>query len=684
MAQLWSKIEITFLREAADGEFMQFRMQSIPNPGTYTPYFREDWQTAPRFGLGQIQVVAQSGTLGAATASQYHTYFLLDYGFNFLFVGQVVSNVVTLWSSSYNFNIYDFSCSSGLATAVITNHTQDTFELVGTPAISAGTSPCNDINVSIETTELAPEVWLNNVQVETTNTNNPYTRDVSRGTPHRFVLLNASASTVTYPLAQANPIYVPKLLAENISINVTPSVSGATVAVSVEDENSIYVPNPDLTLDYSLNGTDWQSSNIFTGQAEGNYTMYVKDQFGCQVTKNYSVAGYGTRDPFLFISHANSIPFHEHEEIDNQTIYPGDHNLLAYQSLNDVQYCEEILFTNQDIITIQFKSNYDTPTVTLRKEDGNTWSIPTVQRTSNLGRFLSMDCMMYKYADGLTGLYFETGNTYDEADIVNGTYTLNGNLPDFAIIGQLIFVDGIGVFEISDVLFDSTINKKVIVFEYSYTGSPVAKIVDSIYDLLPYEIYEFTIDWSTYGNGLYDVLIDNTDTNNGTVQHLSENILIADEHTGTVAIRYFNDNNRDIFYKFGIEHFIRIPYIDIQANITDNVDVNITDLSAYLVESSLDDGNIFIFDHLTRQTMLRTSIALSCENLFLNNVGYLKQQSLEIEQIEKTNLYQITATLVKTNENYNINRQGQEGVEDGALDFNIPAFVGTGVGFIKR
>ncbi len=43
------------------------------------------------------------------------------------------------------------------------------------------------------------------------------------------------------------------------------------------------------TLQYSKNGTVYQASNIFTGLAAGNYTVYVKDANGCIVTSTATV-----------------------------------------------------------------------------------------------------------------------------------------------------------------------------------------------------------------------------------------------------------------------------------------------------------------------------------------------------------------------------------------------------------
>ena len=336
----------------------------------------------------------------------------------------------------------------------------------------------------------------------------------------------------------------------DIEVSVIPSVAGATVSFLIEP---LGLENPILTYEYSLDGTNYQTSNIFTGQANGSYTIYVKDNFNCVTTKNYEVTDSGTRDPYLFISQANSLIFAENESVDDCNIFRNDNNSLANQSLSDVVYCAENVYKPCDTITLQFKSNYDDPKVYIRFEDGSADQLLTLtKQTLNLNKFQYLDTWYYEYAPGKLGLYFLSGDTYDETGLPNGTFNLNGNLPDFAIIGQIITIDVLGTFIIQDVAFDSTIQRKVIVIDYTYVGLPTQTRVKSIYDILPYEIYEFTIDWSVYGIGLYDILISNEDSINGTVQHLSENIAIQDVIEKHLSIRYYNKNNRDIFYKFGI------------------------------------------------------------------------------------------------------------------------------------
>jgi hypothetical protein len=684
-----SQIQITFtLDNAIVFNFVEFEVYSFgatPN----AQLLREEFEdTFFRTGAGKIptQQITPTANPGEATASAFKSYFNLDYNFaNSYLVSQNV-NIITIEkiilpglickNGFRNFNTNMIGVSS-----VITNCPENLQGIVNVILSSKPILPCESIRISTETDELAETVKLNGVEIITGNTNNPFVTSVTRNLESRFEFIGATGS-VFYPAQNVLPLYIRRLAQEDIIVSVVPSISGATVSFSI---TPIPQENPLSTYEYSLDDVVYQTSNIFTGQTNGSYTIYVKDNFNCVVSKNYEVTDSGTREPYLFISKANSLIFAENETVDDCTVFRNDENSLANQSLADVVYCAENVYRTCDSITLQFKSNYDNPQAYIRFEDGSSnQALTLIKKTLNLNKFQYLDTWYYEYAPGKTGLYFLSGDTYDGAGLPNGTFNLNGNLPDFAIIGQIITIDVIGTFVIQDIVFDSSIQKKAIIIDYTFVGLPFETRVKSIYDILPFEVYEFSIDWSVYGVGLYDVLIINDDTLNGTVEHLSENIAIQETIEKHLAIRYFNENNRDIFYKFGIENFIRLPFIRIEAITIQDDKINITDLTSTLVDSSVTNGNTFYFDAVSQKVMRQLIIALSCENVFINGVGYIKNGEIESTNIEGTNLYEVTAEMINTNINYTNNRQGQTGYNSDYIDFDIPGFIDLdGTGLLK-
>ena len=454
---------------------------------------------------------------------------------------------------------------------------------------------------------------------------------------------------------------------------------GSTVGFSYDLIPQIGFIDP--VFQWSLDGVIYQPSNLFTGQPDGTYTVYMKDQFDCVKSKSYTIQNNIIRTAYQHVSQANSIEYVLQETVDNINTFTNQDNQFSYQNLNRLNYCENTLFTTSDNTPTQVKSNYDTIEVFLRSETGPDITIATTQQSQNLNRFQSLDGMMYNYGDGKSGLYFDTGNIYNELDTVIGTYTLNGNTPTLGSTGNVIEVVGFGFFVIEDVLYDENVQKNVLVIQNNFVSLPTSVVVKSTFDLLNFEVIQFNIDWSSYGVGLYDVLIKFSDAIYDDVCYVSENIEVALDHPNTLALHYFNDNNRDIFYKYGIQHFIRVPYLQTQLGVQDEIENNIGDFTTQLVESSIHKNDKYFFEALSSRKRIKLIIALSSKHLFINGIGYIKNSPVELDPIENTNLAYVNQILIRTNINYNINNQNQV-PSDGPITFDIPEFLNTGSQFI--
>jgi putative N-acetylmannosamine-6-phosphate epimerase len=190
----------------------------------------------------------------------------------------------------------------------------------------------------------------------------------------------------------------------------------------------------------------------------------------------------------------------------------------------------------------------------------------------------------------------------------------------------------------------------------------------------------------------------NSSSTYATVIYISEKISLAVTHDNTLGIRYFNKNNRDIFYKYGITHFVRIPFVSIVAKQKDDNEVNITDTSATVIESKVFEVNEFKFDVVTNEIMRKLVVALSCEHLFINNIGYVKDGNVETSNIQNTNLYEISVSLIKTGFSYDTIGgeivgtsatgydnllQGRPARDEDYVEFNVPQIITDGTNFIK-
>ena len=75
--------------------------------------------------------------------------------------------------------------------------------------------------------------------------------------------------------------------AYTISVSAGPPLSGSAISSATScsgatDGGITITPNTGISpYQYSLDGTNWQSSNVFTGLAPGAYTSFIKDGAGC-------------------------------------------------------------------------------------------------------------------------------------------------------------------------------------------------------------------------------------------------------------------------------------------------------------------------------------------------------------------------------------------------------------------
>lgn len=356
------------------------------------------------------------------------------------------------------------------------------------------------------------------------------------------------------------------------------------------------------------------------------------------------------RADYIYISKANSINMVEIVNPDDLLVFANENNLFNVDSQADFAYTEPTVFNNKDVPSLQIKSNYETMQLFRRNEDLVETELELLKMSDNLNKYANMDCIAYEHPSGRLAIYFDTGNIYDENNTVIGTYNLNGELPEFCKVGNIIDVAGIGGFQVSSVLIDYDINKKVCVFEYVYNTGTVNTKCCSVYDIIHYDVYEHYFDLKSLADGYYDIYVKATNKDEVVVEFLSENLLVQSENEGSIAMYYSDDNdNKDIFYKYGFVNFLRVFYADISRYNKEDNELNVNDNSTSLINSTLNFGNKFFFEDLTTKQIDTLSLALSCKNVFISGLGYLKDSSIAIETIDNTNIGTLEASMLLTN-----------------------------------
>ena len=649
-----------------------------------------------RSSIGQIptfnDVDSRSDvTMSARDAAENYAYYLaLDYSNNpNPFTITVNLNTVTITATAEGDNFVEVSTSTIASSTVEPGDVQiiNRYRLaISDSFVSASDiNNCSEFKINLTTDLDYDSVLTNNINQNDFTGGNAYSVDLIRDVDYVFNLVknvaNALPAVVRYP--SQGVLNIPSLNAINFDISESIINNSGTISIN---QNIISV----VSYEYSINnGVDWNAEGFFDGLAPGNYIIKVREKIdneylNCEIDIPVTLESNLTKEAFVSISKSNSIYFAKQEDTNDTNVFENDTNSFAYKSYNSINYCSEALLQTNDETRIQLKSSYDNITVTLRKENGMDKDIAIQQKTDNLEKFKSMDCVAAFYEENKTVIYFNSGNAYDTIGNVIGQFSLNGGLPDFAITGELIELPGYGVLEIDDIIYLDSISKRCIVVNTSFLGSlPQKLICKAYYDLLNYNIFDFDIFWNIEGTGTYDILITFENEGFDTIYYLSENINIQDKHYGTVAIKYFNTNNRDIFYKYEIEHFIRVPVIKEVDIITDTVENNITDTSVDLVTSVLNEGKEFTFEEMSREILIKLAIALSCEYVFINREGYTKSDSINLEPYENTNLQILSATMLKNNTNYNNKNKYKLGIDFGEEEIDVPTFITDTTNFIK-
>ncbi|RKS03737.1 hypothetical protein [Flavobacterium sp. 102] len=461
----------------------------------------------------------------------------------------------------------------------------------------------------------------------------------------------------------------------NFSININNSPNGATVTVS-------NVNSDGLDLEYSLNGTDWQESNVFSGLEADSYTLHVRDQYGCSKTIDFAVTDSNIYVPYFYISKSNSIRYAQRITWGDAANYKTDENTLSCEVEVGIPYHEVQLFQTADVITTQFKSNYASNIAKVVRADASEVNVPVVQKTNYIGQKDKRDARKYNLGDGKVGIYFLAGNRYDyDTNAVTGTHALNGLLPEWGVVGNYINIAS-AWFLIEQVIFDESKNADVLVITETYTGVDSAIISGCIYNIKNYEVFEYSIDMADYQDESIRVKLTCTDDNFPTIEHLSEQIDVAVRHPFTLDINYWNPENNDVFYGTGIRHRIRPIYTKAEGVPDEDSSIHKTDTDVILLNADLFEGKKFIFEPVTEEIWRKLMMALSHKEVYINGVKYAKNGDFETEgPLEETNLYVLKATMLKRGNAYNSDGTVFGTGSGGAIE--VPGLIEGNDGFIS-
>lgn len=531
------------------------------------------------------------------------------------------------------------------------------------------TNQCQNIKLNVTTDILAVKV-LGPVVINP-NTNNPFSFDFLRGQTINVLVEDSNGKQANQTIALPSP-----LTASNFTVTANNSPNGATAVINNTGLSG-------LTLQYSLDNITWQSSNVFTGLEVGDFTAYIKDQYGCSTSLDFNVSEFNITEPYFLYPKSNSIRLAERVVWDYITVFKTDENTLSCESDVELPYKEVQEWQSSDSITNQFRSNYESNIVTAEELDGTITNIPITQKTQNIGIKDKRDAIQYNLGSGKTGIYFNAGNTYDfDTNVVNGSYLLNGGRPEWAVIGNYIQI-GLSWFEIEQILYSEEKASDILVISNVYTGIEASIIVGSIYNRENFEVYEYTVNMASFLNSDFRTKLVASDPNFGTKTFLSEQINVQIKRSDLLEIKYKNSTNTDINYSTGITHLIRVPFNKLSGKYEDESETYKTDTTAILLGSELFEIDEILLEPNTKEIWRKINIALSHDTIEVNGVGYVKSAGFTTEgPLGETNLYVLTASMIKIGNVYNGNSGDSFGYTD-EENVEIPNLLESDSGYIE-
>ena len=662
----YSEIQITFNENLIEDNYVSFYMGTSPNGVTLLETFKNN-----RTASYQTRIANPSGTVGESSAISFVKFFTIDYNGSKKLEVTRISNIVTIKAKSTGI---DFSAGTSDANVTFAyNNYAGTIFSINSIGFENATNPNTHVKLKVDTTDIASSIQQ---PISTLNTGNPYYLEVLRNSTKAEKYLTFEATNVDLQKVLETIVLPNTLSSSNIFVTVNNSPNGATVII-----NSQFTYG--LTLEYSLDNSTWQTSNIFTGQADGDYTIYIKDNYGATTTKTFQVLNFGVDEPFDYVSKSNSLRLVKRSVNGIETDKQIDENRLSCEDYTAIVHKQFYCFESDHLDTTQIKTNYANISAKGIKEDGTEIDFTITKESNNIGLKDSRQAIKYNLLNGQTGIYFNTGKTYDfDTGIESGEYALNGNLPEWGKVGEFIKIDT-AWFEIVNVITDTNKQAEVLVIENTYTGIDAVVKVGSIYNRENFDVYEFVIDMSLFTDTYFDVKLTLEDDNFETVIYESETNFVKEKHDGYDKINYSNDTNTDINYSTGIEHLIMVQTLNFNDTPSGEIENHKTDTKTILLSGSAFEEKELFLERMTRGMMIKVFRSFFHRNFYFKNTKYILSDVPEIELIGETNMYKLTARLIKANEVFNSKTFNKDILVNGGL-VELPALISIdNGGYIK-
>jgi hypothetical protein len=431
--------------------------------------------------------------------------------------------------------------------------------------------------------------------------------------------------TLGFEIAFDFIVGMPNIVSEKkIDIAVTNLSAGATVSITID-----FISDSILPYTYSLTGSGYQSSNVFTGLAPGDYTIYVKDAFLCVETKDFTVDGVTEITETIFrISEINALRW---AIIDSNK--KNHKNTLSCFELKKLTYPYIHKYLATDVMITQFKTNAQYINVYAIEANGDETALGALQMTENIGLDAKSTSTYFSLGEGRSAIYFGEVDILDPiTDVFIETTDFGFTLPEWAnTVGNYVTIEGIGQVPIDSIGYSDFYNSFVIEFDIAYTGVAVERDLSAIYNLQPYEVYESTADMSVLPE-LFNIIIEvGTDSDNIDFTYISEKIKRVVDSDKLIEIFYSDDENKgDMVYQTEIVHKMllegAVDYVGEQE--TEGYD---GDTNFFVTDNTVYDSQKFVFYRLSSEMAHKLRLVMTHLYLQINGLNYKIAEIPEIK-----------------------------------------------------
>lgn len=352
---------------------------------------------------------------------------------------------------------------------------------------------------------------------------------------------------------------------KRLDLDVNYSESSATIIANPLENapsSTAKITNKNRVYQFSIDGINFQSSNSFEVNTNGQYEITAIDDLGCQKS------AFATVD----LEERKGAPYFDIEITNPLRLV--DQNITGIKNISnqlssdyDIPNVEDRFFRQPfkigDIIRTQFKSNYSDHEVRVYNCGNLIETITPILKIKNTNRSDKRDAILHTGAPNKTNVAFTQGNIYDPITnaVIDTYFQYDGRLPSFVRVGMLLTFNDptlTGTFEVEEIIFDERLQSWVAVITATMVGSGTAVQVLSTYNLEEYNIYEFEL---TYPEGQYHIEVVATDDNAlyPDVLWESEPFFFSDD-IEVVTIDYSSNVNQSLIdYRTDIEFRLCVP-----------------------------------------------------------------------------------------------------------------------------